>query len=173
MTAVARHIKMRDSEEVIKSVLAEFFELRGEYWHSNRADKEIAAYASKSEKARKSIACRWANTNVLRTNNERNTSLVYEGITTNTNTNTNIVKQKVTRKKREPFIKPTTEQVDEYAKSIGFEIDSEKFCNHYQMRGWLVNRTPMKDWEAAVRTWKSNAKNFDATATTIDFVKEV
>ena len=51
--AVARHIKMRDSEEVIKSILTEFFELRGEYWHSTRADKEIAAYASKSEKARK------------------------------------------------------------------------------------------------------------------------
>lgn len=173
MPAVARHIKMRDSEEVIKSILTEFFELRGEYWHSNRADKEISAYASKSEKARKSASSRWSNANAMRTQCEGNATLVCEGIATNTNTNTNIVKAKTTRKKREKFTPPTAEQVDEYAKSIGFEIDSEKFCNHYQMRGWLVNRTPMKDWEAAVRTWKSNAKNFDATATTIDFVKEV
>lgn len=175
MTAVARHIKMRDSEEVIKSILAEFFELRGEYWHSNRADKEIAAYASKSEKARKSAGSRWSNANAMRTQCEGIATVECEGIATitNTNTNTNITKKKVTRKKRETFTPPTAEQVDEYAKSIGFEIDSEKFCNHYQMRGWLVNRTPMKDWEAAVRTWKSNAKNFDATATTIDFVKEV
>jgi len=173
MPAVARHIKMRDSEEVIKAILVEFFELRGEYWHSNRADKEISAYASKSEKARKSASSRWSNANAMRTQCEGNATLVCEGIATNTNTNTNIVKAKTTRKKREKFTPPTAEQVDEYAKSIGFEIDSEKFCNHYQMRGWLVNRTPMKDWEAAVRTWKSNAKNFDATATTIDFVKEV
>jgi uncharacterized protein YdaU (DUF1376 family) len=173
LPAVARHIKMRDSEEVIRSILAEFFELRGEYWHSTRADKEIAAYASKSEKARKSAGSRWSNANAMRTQCEGNATLVCEGNATNTNTNTNIVKAKTTRKKREKFTPPTAEQVDEYAKSIGFEIDSEKFCNHYQMRGWLVNRTPMKDWEAAVRTWKSNAKNFDATATTIDFVKEV
>ena len=172
LPAVARHIKMRDSEEVIKSVLTEFFELRGEYWHSNRADKEIAAYTLKSEKAKRSIACRWANTNVLRTNNERNTTLVYEGNTTNTNTNT-ISKAAKIKTPRKAFKQPTPEEVAEYAQSIGFGIDAEQFCNHYQMRGWLVNRTPMKDWEAAVRTWKSNAKRFDTTTTTIDFVKEV
>lgn len=180
MPAVARHIKMRDSEEVIKAILLEFFELRGEYWHSNRADKEIAAYAAKSEKAKKSIACRWANTNVLRTNNERitsaeyerNTTLVYEGNTTNTNTNTNnkAAKQKAPRK---AFKAPEPDEVAEYAQSIGFGIDAQKFCDHYQMRGWLVNRTPMKDWKAAVRTWKSNSKSFDAPTVTIDFVKEV
>ncbi len=180
MPAVARHIKMRDSEEVIKAILVEFFELRGEYWHSNRADKEIAAYAAKSEKAKKSIACRWANTNVLRTNNERitsaeyerNTTLVYEGNTTNTNTNTinKAAKQKAPRK---AFKAPEPDEVAEYAQSIGFGIDAQKFCDHYQMRGWLVNRTPMKDWKAAVRTWKSNSKSFDAPTVTIDFVKEV
>jgi uncharacterized protein YdaU (DUF1376 family) len=182
MPAVARHIKMRDSEEVIKAILIEFFELRGEYWHSSRADKEISAYVAKSEKARKSIACRWANTNVLRTNNERNTSaeyerntsLVYEGITTNTNTITNTISNAAKKKTpRKAFKAPTPEEVQEYALSIGFGIDAEKFCNHYQMRGWLVNRTPMKDWQAAVRTWKSNSKSFDTSIPTIDFVKEV
>ena len=165
--AVARHIKMRDSEEVIKSILSEFFELRGEYWHSNRADKEIAAYTLKSEKAKRSIACRWANTNVLRTNNERNTTLVYEGITTNTNTNTNIVKAKTTRKK---FVKPEPQEVTDYAKSIGFELDGEHFVAYYQTRGWKVGKDLMVDWKSAVVTWKRNNKD---SVPTIDFVKEV
>jgi hypothetical protein len=158
---------MRDSEEVIKSILAEFFELRGEYWHSNRADKEIAAYAAKSEKARKSIACRWANTNVLRTNNERNTSLVYEGNTTNTNTNTNIVKAKTTRKK---FVRPEPQEVTDYARSIGFDLDGEHFVAYYQTRGWKVGKDMMVDWKSAVVTWKRNNKDLSPT---IDFVKEV
>jgi uncharacterized protein YdaU (DUF1376 family) len=176
MPAVARHIKMRDSEEVIKAILTEFFELRGEYWHSNRADKEIAAYASKSEKAKKSIACRWANTNVLRTNNERNTSLVYEGITTNTitNTNTNIVKAKTTRKKRETFTPPTAEQVDEYAKSIGFELDHEGFVTYYIAQGWkLSNGVAMKDWQATVQNWKRREAQKLSIPTNTSFVKEV
>jgi hypothetical protein len=159
---------MRDSEEVIKSILAEFFELRGEYWHSNRADKEIAAYALKSEKAKRSIACRWANTNVLRPNYERNTSLVYEGITTNTNTNTNIVKAKTTRKR---FVRPEPQEVTDYAKSIGFELDGEHFVAYYQTRGWKVGKTVMVDWKSAVVTWKRNNK--DLSPTNIDFVKEV
>ena len=166
--AVARYIKMRDSEEVIKSILIEFFELRGDYWHSNRADKEIAAYALKSEKAKRSIACRWANTNVLRPNYERNTSLVYEGITTNTNTNTNIVKAKTTRKR---FVRPEPQEVTDYAKSIGFELDGEHFVAYYQTRGWKVGKTVMVDWKSAVVTWKRNNK--DLSPTNIDFVKEV
>jgi len=172
MTAVARHIKMRDSEEVIKSILAEFFDLRGEYWHSTRADKEIEAYAAKSEKAKKSIACRWANTNVLRTNNERNTSLVYEGITTNTITNTNtIIKAANPKAPRKAFKIPDATEVSEYCSSIGFSLDGEHFVDYYTTRGWKIGTAAMKDWKAAVRTWKRNSK--DSIPTNTSFIKEV
>ena len=178
MPALARHVKMRDSEEVIHAILVEFFELRGEYWHSTRADKEIAAYLSKSEKARKSARSRWSDANAMRTQCEGNATLVCEGnatitnTSTNTNTNTNnTTKQKSTRKKK-AFSIPTPKEVSEYAKTVGYDIDAEKFCNHYEMRGWMVSREPMKSWEAAVRTWKSNQKNFGAPTDT-SFVKEV
>jgi uncharacterized protein YdaU (DUF1376 family) len=167
MPAVARHIKMRDSEEVIKSILTEFFELRGEYWHSNRADKEIAAYASKSEKARKSAGSRWSNANAMRTQCEGNATVECEGNATNTNTNTNIVKAKTTRKK---FVKPEPQEVADYARSIGFELDGDYFVAYYQTRGWKVGKEPMVDWKSAIVTWKRNNK--DSTPT-IDFVKEV
>ena len=169
LPAVARHIKMRDSEEVIKSILTEFFELRGEYWHSNRADKEIAAYASKSEKARKSAGSRWSNANAMRTQCEGIATVECEGnaTNTNTNTNTNIVKAKTTRKK---FVKPEPQEVAEYAKSIGFELDGEHFVAYYQTRGWKVGKDLMVDWKSAVVTWKRNNKD---SIPTIDFVKEV
>ena len=169
LPAVARHIKMRDSEEVIKSVLTEFFELRGEYWHSTRADKEIAAYASKSEKARKSAGSRWSNANAMRTQCEGIATVECErnATNTNTNTNTNIVKAKTTRKK---FVKPEPQEVADYAKSIGFELDGQHFVAYYQTRGWKVGKDLMVDWKSAVVTWKRNNKD---SVPTIDFVKEV
>jgi hypothetical protein len=66
------------------------------------------------------------------------------------------------------FIKPTIEQIKIYCNEIGFNLDSEKFCDHYDSNGWLVGKNPMKDWKAAVRTWKRNSSKFntDNTQTT-------
>lgn len=52
------------------------------------------------------------------------------------------------------FQKPTAIQVAEYGKSIGYNIDGERFIDFYTSKGWLVGKTPMKDWKACVRTWK-------------------
>jgi hypothetical protein len=54
------------------------------------------------------------NTNVIRPNYERNTTLVYEGITTNTNTTA-----------RKLFIAQEPKEAKGYARSIGFEFDGE------------------------------------------------
>ncbi len=53
-----------------------------------------------------------------------------------------------------PMTKPTIEQIAEYAKSIGFALDAEYFYDYYQSIGWMVGKHPMKDWRAAVRTWR-------------------
>jgi len=52
------------------------------------------------------------------------------------------------------FVKPTPKEVTEYALSIGYVLDGEAFCDFYESKGWLVGRSPMKSWPAAVRTWK-------------------
>lgn len=54
------------------------------------------------------------------------------------------------------FIKPSAHEVKVYGTSIGFVIDGDSFCDFYESKGWKVGRTPMKDWKAAVRTWKRN-----------------
>lgn len=55
------------------------------------------------------------------------------------------------------MIKPRPEDVSSYAFGIGFKLKGEHFCDFYESKGWLVGRAPMKDWRAAVRTWKHNA----------------
>ena len=50
---------------------------------------------------------------------------------------------------------PTPEEVSEYAKTIGFALDGQYFCDHYEARGWKYNGgVKMVSWKAAVRTWK-------------------
>lgn len=53
-------------------------------------------------------------------------------------------------------IPPTIEQVTEYAKIHYPELDPEKFFWAYEMKGWMVGKVKMKDWQAAVRNWKVN-----------------
>jgi DNA-binding XRE family transcriptional regulator len=59
------------------------------------------------------------------------------------------------------FIIPTASEVSSYGKEIGFNIDGEYFCDHYEARGWKLTSGLMKDWKAAVRVWKRNQGKFD------------
>jgi hypothetical protein len=52
------------------------------------------------------------------------------------------------------FVKPSPEEVTSYAKSIDFDLIGQVFTDFYESKGWKVGKTPMKDWKAAVRTWK-------------------
>lgn len=52
------------------------------------------------------------------------------------------------------FVKPTPEEVEAYALSITFPLSGQSFFDYYESKGWRVGQTPMKDWKAAVRTWK-------------------
>ena len=64
------------------------------------------------------------------------------------------------------FVKPTPKEVNDYAKEIDFKLDGDYFCDWNEARGWLVSKNPMKDWKAAIRTWKRNAKNFEPNTPT-------
>jgi phage replication O-like protein O len=62
------------------------------------------------------------------------------------------------KSKQKKFVKPTPEEVVSYAKSINFTLDGAQFCDHYEARGWMIGKNKMKNWQAAVRTWKRNQK---------------
>jgi hypothetical protein len=65
-------------------------------------------------------------------------------------------KEKVKKEKSKRFSKPSILEIKEYCKERGNDINPEKFYNSYEAKGWLIGKTPMKDWKAAVRTWESN-----------------
>lgn len=52
------------------------------------------------------------------------------------------------------FVRPTVAEVAAYAKEIGAAIDPEQFIDFYTSKDWMIGKNKMKDWRAAVRTWK-------------------
>ena len=57
------------------------------------------------------------------------------------------------------FTPPTQEEVFEYMQERDFSHrkESEAFVNFYESKGWLVGKSKMKDWKAAVRNWISRS----------------
>lgn len=53
------------------------------------------------------------------------------------------------------FTKPTPQDVTDYGLSITYSIDGQNFCDFYESKGWKVGNTPMKDWKACVRQWRT------------------
>ncbi len=57
--------------------------------------------------------------------------------------------QKATR-----FVRPTVQEVADYCRERGNQVDAQRFVDYYTANGWRVGKNPMKDWKAAVRTWE-------------------
>lgn len=57
------------------------------------------------------------------------------------------------------FAPPTQEQVFEYMQERDFahRKEADSFVNFYESKGWMVGRSKMKDWKAAVRNWISRS----------------
>ncbi len=55
-----------------------------------------------------------------------------------------------------PFVIPTAEEVTAYASEIGYPFNGSAWCDSYAQKGWMVGKSKMKDWQAAVRNWKAN-----------------
>ncbi len=70
----------------------------------------------------------------------------------NENENENTIKEK----KVSAFQKPSIVEIKTYMTEIGMADVSEKWFDYYESNGWLVGKNKMKNWKAAVRTWKSN-----------------
>lgn len=55
------------------------------------------------------------------------------------------------------FFPPSLREVQEYLDELGeTRFTANKFCNSYEAKGWMVGKSKMKSWKAAVRTWRDN-----------------
>jgi len=77
----------------------------------------------------------------------------------NENKNNNIIIEKEEKEKKRRFTKPTVEQIAEYCAKRQNDIIAEEFFDFYESKGWMVGKSPMKNWQAAVRTWEIKHKN--------------
>ena len=56
------------------------------------------------------------------------------------------------------FRNPTGAEVSAYAKEIDYDLDGDAFVDFYESKGWVGGKSPMKNWKACVRTWKTRDK---------------
>lgn len=68
--------------------------------------------------------------------------------------NENIDINSLYKKGSSHFQKPSLDDIRAYCISRGNNIDPEQFLNFYESKGWMVGKTPMRDWRAAIRTWE-------------------
>ena len=83
-------------------------------------------------------------TNERQTNDKRTT----------TNKNDNKEKNIVSGKKQ--FQIPSLAEVTEYCLERKNQVNPQKWLSYYESNGWKVGKNPMKDWQAAIRTWEHN-----------------
>lgn len=62
-------------------------------------------------------------------------------------------------------IPPTPQEVEAYSKKIGWPIDGAAFCDHYERKGWIVDRTRMKNWMAQIRKAKRDGFSYGGPRT--------
>jgi len=69
-------------------------------------------------------------------------------------TDTVSVFEKESKEKSLRFSPPARQDVADYCKEKGFsDFDVERFVDYYTSNGWMVGKSKMKDWKAAVRNW--------------------
>lgn len=52
------------------------------------------------------------------------------------------------------FTPPSVEEVRVYCAERKNSVDPERFVDFYASKGWLVGKSKMKNWRAAVRSWE-------------------
>lgn len=58
-------------------------------------------------------------------------------------------------------IPPNDKYLFGYADEIGMaESEVAKWFDHHTARGWMLGKVKMKDWRAALRTWKANGEKW-------------
>ena len=152
--------ELRTHSDCINSVIYEheLFQWDDLYFWSNSVLNRLKTITEKSDKARQSATKRWENANAMRTQCDGNAIKEKESKVNKINIGDELPTEEP-QPKRSKFTPPTALEVNAYMQEQGMEDLSEKFVNFYEAKGWQIGKNKMKDWKAAVRTWKSNYKD--------------
>lgn len=76
------------------------------------------------------------------------------------NTDTTPTEKKVkVKKENKKFVKPTVQEIEAYCLERKNGISAVRFFNYYESKGWVVGKSPMKNWKSAVHTWENSEFN--------------
>ena len=100
---------------------------------------------------------------VIRVVNKLNTPLSktkYPYLENAEGNNTSLNNTDIGGKPPKRFTKPSLAQVTEYKNQNQYISDPQAFIDYHESRGWVVGRSPMKDWKGAFRRWETNEKKW-------------
>lgn len=174
----------RDAVSAVVSMF--FFETDKGYWNK-RAESEIQKYKQLAESGRESgrigAARRWhgvphqknigypiGNPMPNPISNPIETAWGLDDksnnpVTSNHKPEENTPPQPPKGGERKRFVPPTVAEVKAYCDERRNSVDPQVFVDHYTSKGWVVGKTAMKDWRAAVRTWERNNVGTGSTNT--------
>jgi len=79
---------------------------------------------------------------------------------------TPVVEHKTASASSKRFTPPTADEVAAYSDEINAGVDGQQFVDFYASKGWMIGKNKMKDWKAAVRTWKRSESHRGSKITT-------
>ena len=128
----------------VDRVAAEFFTDDG-LLRNKRADEEIEKARAISDLRSSAAKKRWA-MQMHSKSSAKATQPQPQGITP------------PTPRTGKRFKRPTVEEVRAYCAERENSVNAQDFVDHYDTKGWVVGKSPMKDWKACVRTWERRRK---------------
>lgn len=123
--------------------------------------KKAELSAKRAEAGRKGMESRWQTVTTITNDikNNKNNKTAQEEIRKE-----EIRIDKNRRESEGRFAPPTIDQVQAYVKDMGYRMDAQRFVDFYSSKGWMVGKTKMKDWKAAVRGWASRDRQASGEA---------
>lgn len=111
------------------------------------------------------------NWHLYQTNDQQNDRQEVQQMTTTNN----IYKNNIVEINKK-FTIPTIEEIQNYCLERKNNINAEYFYNYYESKGWLVGKSKMKDYKAAIRTWEQNQQKYNKNNTNnqenVDYANE-
>lgn len=142
----------------------------------SQIDRDKEKYLARCKKQSENIRKRWDSIEYDGKNGipaDTKNTMVYDGINgipldtkntkdtkekENAKAKEKAIKEKTPTESKRKFSPPSLEEVREYCRQRKNTVKPEAFVDFYTSKGWMVGKTPMKDWKAAVRNWEHHEK---------------
>jgi hypothetical protein len=127
---------------------------KGEAWESgwkvgNASHLEAVAFSAVQ---RERVSKRYRGSTVVEPTYNHGATVVLPNH--NPQSTNEVTNKQQSKRARTAFTQPTLEEVSTYCAARGRGVDPERWMNFYESKGWMVGKTKMRDWQAAVRTWE-------------------